>query len=345
MKNVSKYKSINLIYTLLAVLLVICGVVYLYLYLRKQSAYNETNDAQVDAYINPVSARAGGFIKKVCFEEHQVVQAGDTLVILEDQEYRQKLKESEAFLEDSKAQIVVLNAGILAAQTGTMVNRDQISGARARLIQQQSDIKRYKNLIKEEAVTQSDLESVQARYEVSLSDFHGAQSSLKASVARIAELGSRRALLDADIKKKMAQLELARMNVGYTVIRAPYGGIMGRKTILEGQQIQPGQPLASIVHADQKWITANFKETQIQGMKIGQQVEIEVDAISGKHYRGKVIAISASTGAKFSLLPVDNSTGNFVKIVQRIPVKIAFTDSDTQEIKPGMNVTVWVDKH
>lgn len=332
-------------YLLIAIAIIACTLFYFGIYISNKKAFTQTNDAQVDAYINPVSARAGGFIKKVCFEEHQLVKSGDTLVILEDQEYQQKLNEANAFLEDSRAQLDVLDAGIHAAQTATLVNHDQITAARARLLQQQSEIKRYKNLIKEEAVTGADLESVQARYDVSLSDFHAAQSGLKTGVARVEELKSRKALLNADLKKKQAQFELAKMNMAYTVIRAPYNGRMGRKTILEGQQIQPGQPLVSIVNEHKKWVTANFKETQMEGMNVGQLVDIEVDAISSKIYKGKIEAISASTGAKFSLLPPDNSTGNFVKIVQRVPVKIGFIDNDIEEIKSGMNVTVSVHKN
>jgi membrane fusion protein (multidrug efflux system) len=119
---------------------------------------------------------------------------------------------------------------------------------------------------------------------------------------------------------------------------------MGRKTILEGQQIQPGQPLVSIVNEKEKWVTANFKETQVNGMYVGQQVDIQVDAIDDKIYKGRIEAISASTGAKFSILPPDNATGNFVKIIQRVPVKIKFTSTDIDPVKAGMNVLVSVKK-
>jgi membrane fusion protein (multidrug efflux system) len=286
----------------------------------------------------------GGYIKKVKFEEHQLVKEGDTLVVIDDQEYRQRLAEAEAAVDDSHAQLDVLSASIESAITGTLVNKDQIDGAQARLIQQQQDIKRYKNLIKEEAITGADLELVQSRYDVSVSDYHAAKSNLKTSYAKITELRSRKALLAADLKRKTAELELAKINLGYTVIRAPYAGRMGRKTILEGQQIQPGQPLVSLVNEKNKWVTANFKETQVYGMYVGQKVDIEVDAIDDKVYHGEIEAISASTGAKFSILPPDNATGNFVKIVQRVPVKIRFTSTDISPIKAGMNVFVSVKK-
>jgi membrane fusion protein (multidrug efflux system) len=340
----SKAHPGNIILGLIALLVVIAGIYYFTGYFLRNKHFLETNDAQVESYINPISARTGGYIRNVLFEEHQEVKAGDTLVILDDKENRQRLTEAEAAVDDSRAQLIVLEAGISSAQTATLVNKDQIDGAKARLVLQQADIKRYKSLIKEEAVTGSDLESVQSRYDVSLSDYSAAENNLKTSYARIVELKSRRALLAADLKKKIAELELARINFGYTTIVAPYAGRVGKKAILEGQQIQPGQPLVSIVNEKDKWVTANFKETQVYGMYIGQPVEIRVDAIDDKVYKGTIEAISASTGAKFSLLPPDNSTGNFVKIVQRVPVKIRFTSSDISPVKAGMNVFVSVKK-
>jgi membrane fusion protein (multidrug efflux system) len=338
----SKFHPGNIFLAIVAILVVAGGIYYFTGYFLRDKHFLETNDAQVESYINPISARTGGYIKKVLFEEHQEVKAGDTLVILDDRENRQRVTEAEAAVDDSRAQLTVLEAGISSAQTATFVNQDQINGAKARLVLQQADIKRYKSLMKEEAVTGSDLESVQSRYDVSVSDYSAAENNLKTSYARIVELKSRRALLAADLKKKMAELELARINLGYTTIVAPYTGRMGKKTILEGQQIQPGQPLVSIVNEKDKWITANFKETQVYGMYIGQPVEIRVDAIDDKVYRGTIEAIAASTGAKFSLLPPDNSTGNFVKIVQRVPVKIRFTSADISPVKAGMNALVSV---
>jgi membrane fusion protein (multidrug efflux system) len=338
----SKFHPGNIFLAIVALLVVAGGIYYFTGYFLRDKHFLETNDAQVESYINPISARTGGYIKKVLFEEHQEVKAGDTLVILDDRENRERVTEAEAAVDDSRAQLIVLEAGISSAQTATLVNKDQIDGAKARLVLQQADIKRYKSLMKEEAVTGSDLESVQSRYDVSLSDYSGAENNLKTSYARIVELKSRRALLAADLKKKIAELELARINLGYTTIVAPYTGRMGKKTILEGQQIQPGQPLVSIVNEKDKWITANFKETQVYGMYIGQPVEIRVDAIDDKVYQGTIEAISASTGAKNSLLPPDNSTGNFVKIVQRIPVKIRFTSTNISPVKAGMNALVSV---
>jgi membrane fusion protein (multidrug efflux system) len=334
----------NLVLLGITIVILVIAIFYFSNYFLRKQRYLETNDAQVESYINPVSARVGGYIKRVRFEEHQLVKQGDTLVVIDNREYIERINEAEAAVEDAHAQVSVLAASIESAETGTLVNKDQIEGAKARLTQQQQDIKRYKNLIKEEATTGSDLDQVQSRYDVSVSDYSAAQNNLKTSYAKIRELRSRKALLFADLKRKTAELELARINLDYTIVRAPYTGKLGRKTILEGQQIQAGQPLVSIVDEKDKWITANFKEDQVYKMYIGQPVDIQVDAIDDKLYRGEIEAIAASTGAKFSLLPPDNATGNFVKIVQRVPVKIKFTSTDIGPVKAGMNVFVSVKK-
>jgi membrane fusion protein, multidrug efflux system len=334
----------NIVMTAIAVMALLVGAVYFIQYYKYGEQYEETNDAQVESYINPVSARAGGYIQRVCFNEHQPVKKGDTLVILDDREYRAQVTAAEATLEDARAQLTVLNASVQSAETGTSINLDQIRGAQARYLQQQQDIRRTTNLVKEEAATGADLEQVQAHYDVAESDLSAAKDGLKTSQVRITELKTHYALLQADIKRKEAALELARLNLSYTVIRAPYSGRLGRKNILEGQQIQPGQPLVSIINEGEKWITANYKETQVAGMYVGQTAEIRVDAISGKVFKGRIAAIAGSTGSRFSLLPADNSTGNFVKIIQRVPVKIEFTDQQAGNVIAGMNVSVAVKK-
>jgi membrane fusion protein (multidrug efflux system) len=329
---------------IVAVLVIVVALFYFIRYLVYQGNYEETNDAQVESFINPVSARAGGFIKEVLFDQHQKVKQGDTLVILDDREYIQKVKEAESMLEDTKAQLQILDASIRSAQSATLINKDQINGAKARLWQQEQDVKRFKNLLSNEAVTLSDYELVQTKYDVSQSDYSAAINSLKTNDSKVRELQARSSSIFAARKRAEALLDLARINLSYTVITSPYSGYTGRKNILEGQQVQAGQPLVSVVNTNDKWVIANFKETQVHGMYVGQPVQIEADAITGKIYQGKIEAISASTGSKFSLLPADNSTGNFVKIIQRVPVKIVFDERDMAELKAGMNVKITVKK-
>lgn len=336
-------KSLNKVLSIIAILILITATLFFTVYLVNGTNYEETNDAQVESYINPVSARASGYITKVRFDEHQDVKKGDTLVVLDNREYTSKVHEAEAVLEDAYAQIKVLEAGINVAQTGVMVNRNQIASAKARLWQQKQDNLRYQKLLTDEAVTGQEYEQVKTRYDVAQNDYNATENTLLSTQSRVQELKTRKALVIADIKRKQALLDLAKINLTYTVITSPYNGKTGRKQILEGQQVQLGQPLVSIVNENEKWITANFKETQVSGFYVGQTVKITVDAILGKTFEGRIKAIAASTGSKFSLLPADNSTGNFVKIIQRIPIKIEFANpTDIEQVKSGMNVTVMV---
>jgi membrane fusion protein (multidrug efflux system) len=339
-----KTNPANWIVTIMALVTILLAAIYFGRLYWHSSKFEETNDAQVEAYINPVSARAAGYIQKILFEENQWVRQGDTLVILDDREYRNKVEEAKAVVEDAEAELVVLSASISAAETGTTVNKDLIASAKARLWQQEQDIRRYEHLLKEEAATGQEYEAVKAKYDVAVSEFSAAGNTLKTSYSKIEELKSRRALLVAGLKSKRIALDFARINLGYTVITAPYSGRLGRKTIQEGQQIQAGQPLVSIVSEKNKWVTANFKETQLYALRPGKQVDIELDALPGKVFKGRVESVSPGTGAKFSLLPPDNATGNFVKIVQRIPVRLVFNDTSLGDVRIGMNALVTVKK-
>tara|TARA_R110002051_G_scaffold314666_1_gene391993 strand:+ start:54387 stop:55427 length:1041 start_codon:yes stop_codon:yes gene_type:complete len=332
----------NISMKIIAIGTVTLALIYGIKYWSVASSYQSTNDAQVESYINPVSARVGGYIKEVLFKEHQFVRKGDTLVILDDREYQAQKNIADATLEATVANLVVLNASIQSAKTGTLVNENQISSAEANLWKQRQDIERYIKLVKEEAVTQSDFELVKTQYEIADNNYKATSNTLKTSLTKIKELESKRALLNADINRAKANLSLAQINLSYTVISSPFTGFTGRKNILEGQQVQPGQPLVSIVNENSKWITANFKETQVKGMYVGQSVEIEIDAFPGRIFKGEIAAIAAATGSEFSLLPSDNSSGNFVKVIQRIPVKIEFKEIDISQVKTGMNVNVSV---
>lgn len=335
-------KKFNILFNIVVVIIVAVTVIFFGRYLVHTSNYEETNDAQVESYINPISARVSGYIKKINFEEHTYVKEGDTLVIIDDREYLTKVMEAEAALEDVKARLTVLDAQINTTQTGTYVNKDMIAAARAKFTEKQQDLKRYKNLLQEEAATLQQYEEVKAQYDVSESEYNAARNNLKTTSSKIEELDAGHALLKAELKQKEAALQFAKINLAYTVITAPYSGMLGRKTIQEGQQVQAGQSLVPIINEGQKWVTANFKETQIEDMHSGQEAEIRIDGFDGKVYYGTIEAIAGSTGSKFSLLPADNSTGNFVKITQRIPVKIKFKETDLSQVRAGMNVVVSV---
>jgi membrane fusion protein (multidrug efflux system) len=309
--------------------------------------YEETNDAQVEEYINPVTARVTGYIRDIRYRDNQEVQAGDTLVVLEDNEYKIHQAEAEAALAHARAQLQVLETGITSAGKNARVNLSQIAAARAQHWHQQQEYSRYQKLLATESATQQQFEKVKTALEVTQADVVTLQDTYQASLAKIEDIESQKAVAVAEIKRHEALLDRARLDVSYTVITAPYDGKIGRKTIQKGQLIQAGQTLAFIVDQEEgKWVIANYKETQIRKMYVGEPAEIVTDAFPGQTFHGRIESLSPATGSRFSLLPPDNATGNFVKIVQRIPVRIRLTDKPGRihSLRAGMNAEVII-KH
>ncbi len=329
---------------IILIALLVWGGISLYnLYL-----YEETNDAQVQEYINPVTSRVGGYIREIRYEENQDVKKGDTLIIIDNSEYQLQQQEAEAALANARAQLQALSSNIQTTAQSSQVNQSQIAAAKARLWHQQQEYARYKKLYDVESATQQQLENVQAALQVAQSDYRSAVESYQTSLSKVNDTRVQRAVLEAEIKRREAIVNRNKLDVGYTIIRAPYRGKMGRRTIQNGQQIQAGQTLAYIVDQQAgKWVIANFKETQLRHMHVGETAEIEADAFPGQKFEGRIVSLSPATGSSFSLLPPDNSTGNFVKIVQRVPVRIALIDSANTIalLRAGMNTNVLVKKN
>lgn len=327
----------------IAIALAIWGIITLV----QLYSYEETNDAQVEEYINPVTSRVVGFIRAIKYEENQTVKKGDTLLIIDSSEYQLQQEEAEAGLSNAEAQISVLQSNVETTSKLSQASKSMIASAKARMIKQQQDYDRYAKLYSVESATKQQLENSKAALDVASSDYRSAMENYQASLSKINDIKAQKGVYDSEIKRRQALLNRNKLDVGYTVIRAPYNGKMGRRTIQEGQLIQAGQTLAYIVDQDAgKWVIANFKETQIAHMHINGAAEITADAFPGKKFKGKIVSLSPATGARFSLLPPDNSTGNFVKIVQRIPVKIQLTDSADvlDQLRAGMNANVSIKK-
>lgn len=329
--------------TLIAFALAIWGLIAIIQFYQ----YEETNDAQIEEYINPVTSRVTGYIREIKYEENQAVKKGDTLLIIDNNEYELEAKESEAALANAKAQINVLQSDVETTSRIAIATHSQIAATKAKLLKQQQDYDRYLALFKVESATQQQLENSKAALDVAHAEYQSALDNYQASRAKVESIKSQKGVYDAEIIRRGALLDRNRLDVGYTVILAPYDGKMGRRTIQEGQLIQAGQTLAYIVdqHAG-KWVIANYKETQIASMHINSLAEITTDAYPNKVFKGRIVSLSPATGARFSLLPPDNSTGNFVKIVQRIPVKILLTDdiNTLKDLKAGMNANIKIKK-
>lgn len=303
-----------------------------------------TDDAQVEAHINPINTRIPGYIKTVNFTEHEYVKKGDTLVILDDREYKIQLEQSEALLADAMASKTVVHSGIDVAANNMNVSKANLDELKARLDNQEVNFVRYQNLLKEDIITQYQFDQIRTELDATKAKYQALLAQQKGTQLTTNETGKRVSVADAAIKKAQAAVDMANLNLSYTVITAPYDGIVGRKMIEEGQLMQAGSPLVTIVRGDDKWVTANYTESQIARLKVGTAVRIHIDALPGTAIHGTVAAISGATGSRYSAIPVDNSTGNFVKVQQRIPVKIEFAadnkPADMAALRAGMNVEV-----
>ena len=302
-----------------------------------------SNDAQIEQYNSPVNLRASGYIKKIYFTEHQDVRKGDTLLVLDDREYRIRVMEAEAALKDALAGATVIDATLQTTQNSASVYEASIAEIEIRLAKLEKDRQRYENLVKRNAATPIQLEQIETEYEATRKKLEATKRQQRAAMSGVKEVSNRRESTEAAIQRATAALEMARLNLSYTVVVAPCDGKLGRRTLEEGQYITAGQTVTYILPDTQKWVIANYKETQVENLKVGQEVRISVDAISDREFTGKITAISGATGSKYSLVPTDNSAGNFVKIQQRIPVRIEFTDlskEDNDRLAAGMMVVV-----
>jgi membrane fusion protein (multidrug efflux system) len=339
-----KTTVINLIVFMIAVV----GFYWLVTHYFHLNDENFTNSAQVEEFINPVNTRVPGYIKEIKYKEHEAVKKGDTLVILDERELLTQLAQAEAAYQNALASRNVTSSAVNTVSNNVNVANANIAGAKARLWNAEQNLNRYKNLLASEAVTRQQYDQMQTDYDATKAAYETLISQKNSASLATGETRSRLGVNDAEIKRTAALLDMAKINVSYAVITAPYDGIMGRRLINEGQLLQAGQQLGTIVLNDQKWITANFLESQMQRVKVGEKMNVTVDALGGQKFVGQVTAISAATGSKYSNVPVDNSTGNFVKVQQRIPVRIEFTsenkEEDLRNLRAGMNVNVTLNK-
>lgn len=310
--------------------------------------YEETDDAQVEEYINPITARVSGFIKEIRYDENQEVKKGDTLLIIDNQEYALQQQEAQAGIQIGKDQVAALQSNVETANKIAKVSSAAIEAAKAKLLRQQQEFARYQKLFDAESATKQQMENVQAALNVAQSDYQAALDNYQAALSKVNDNKSQISPVLSEIKRRELILKRNKLDVSYTVITAPYDGKMGKRTIQPGQQIQVGQTLAFIVDKETgKWVVANFKETQLHNMHIGETVAITTDAYPDVPIKGKILSLSPATGSRFSLLPPDNATGNFVKIAQRVPVKIKITDDNpvVTRLSAGMNASVSVNKN
>lgn len=309
--------------------------------------YESTDDAQVEQYMSPVNVKVPGYIREIRFTEHQHVSKGDTLVIIDDREYAIALQQALASLADARSGRKVAEGSVGTASFSASVYDASIKEAELRAEKLQRDYDRHTKLLAKNASTPVIVEQYKTELDMAKAKVAALRQQREAARSSVGEVSQRRENAEAAIQRAQAAVDMARLNLSYTVITAPVDGYVGRRNIEEGQLVSPGQTLTTLIPDTRKWIVANFKETQMARIRKGQTVEISIDAIPDRRFLGKVTAISSATGSKYSIVPTDNSAGNFVKIQQRIPVRIDFSgtlgDEAGQRMAAGMMCVVKVD--
>ncbi len=299
-----------------------------------------TDNAQVRQLVTPVNSRVQGFVKCVLFDEYTSVHKGDTLVIIEDTEFRLAVAQAQADCKNAKTGKAAMNTSISTTANNISVTDAGIQEVAIRLENAKSELNRYSELRKNGAATQQQYERAETEYNATKARYDQLTRQKNSTALVKQEQEVRLGQNDAMINLAQARLELAMLNLSYTVITAPCDGTTGRKDIVAGQLIQPGQTVVDVVDNADKWIVANYRETQMSNIKVGAEVDIKADAIPDVTFHGHVSAIAGGTGAAFSVLPQDNATGNFVKVEQRIPVKIVIDHDDEawEQLRAGLNV-------
>lgn len=342
----NKKRIIKRIYNVVVIALLVAVVVYAFSRTVHWGNVEYTDDAQVQRHITPINTRVQGFIKEIRFEEYQRVHRGDTLVVIEDAEYRLQLARAEAGLRGTRTGSSVISAGIHTISSNVKAASAGIEEAGVELRNAQDDYERYAALLKRNAVTQQQYDNAKARYDAAKARYEAATASKSATSLTKDEQARRLDQHAENVNVAEAEANLARLNLSYTVIVATADGVMGRKDIHEGQLVQPGQLLARIVDDDNVWVIANYRETQLKHVAVGNEVEFTADALPDITYKGVVESLSPATGSAYSMVPADNATGNFVKVEQRVPVRIVLTGDNKAEdiarLRAGLNVETLV---
>jgi membrane fusion protein (multidrug efflux system) len=359
------------------VIVLVAGGASIWLY---YSARESTDDAQIEGDIVPISARVGGTVTMVLVNDNQYVEAGTVLVELDPTDYNVSLQRTEAELADARANASAAKTGVPLATTTSSSQLDmakanhtaaqkQVDMAQARLAEAQAnyrkaaaDLQRLRPLVEKDEISRQQFDAVVAAEEGARAAVESAKAAIATAQSQVVQAQAqvqaasivpeqvsitraKASASEAQVQKNEAALAQAKLNIQYTTVKAPVAGIVSRKSVQPGQIIQPGQPLFAIVPLENVWTVANFKENQLKNMRVGQKVKVHVDAY-GRDYDGHVDSIGGATSARFSLLPPENATGNYVKVVQRVPVKVVFEKGQDKEhlLRPGMSVvpTVFV---
>lgn len=332
-------KLIRISYNVIIGMLLLGGVILVIKNFWHFGDVEFTDNAHIEQHITPVNVRVPGYIKEIRFEEYSKVRKGDTLVIIEDAEFRLALAQARAGLANAQAGSSATDAGINATSASISQAQAGIEEVRVQMENAKREDDRYAALLKKDAVTRQQYDGVHTAY-LAAKARYVAVSHQKASLSNVKnEQGHRLSQSRAGIEAAEAAVRLAELNLSYTVIVATADGVIGHKDIHVGQLVQPGQTMCNIVDGSEMWVVANYRETQMPNIAVGSKVRMKVDAVPDVKFTGEVERISDATGAAYSMIPQDNATGNFVKIEQRIPVRIRLDKNKSRgKLRAGMNV-------
>ncbi|SHK07422.1 HlyD family secretion protein [Hymenobacter psychrotolerans] len=305
--------------------------------------HEETDDAQVEGDIYPILPRVSGPVLEVKVDDNQSVKKGDILLTVDPADYQQRVNAAEAALAAAQANVVAARAAVGTAQANVSTAQATIGVSDANQARLQKDLKRSEFLRKEDIIPQSEYDAVQANLKSTSAQRNTAQQQVQVARQQVEAARQQVAVAEAVVKQRQADLDNAKLQLSYTTIAAPVNGFVSKKSVQPGQLVGPNQQLMGIVASEKTWVVANFKETQLANMKVGQPVEVEVDAYPNREFAGHIESLSAATGARFALLPPDNASGNFVKVTQRVPVKIVLDKVDPEHpLRAGMSVVATV---
>lgn len=336
-------KKSSKILTILGIIILCGGLVWIGMIFWGFEQKNTTDDAQVEQYISSINVRASGYISEIRFTEHQYVHKGDTLLIIDNREHKIRLMEAEAALKDANAGKNVIGATLDRTENSVLVYDSSIDEIEARINKLRKDKSRFENLVKRNAATPIQLEQIETELIALEAKLESVKQQKRTANSSVTEVVNKQESVEAAILRATAAVEMARLNLSYTVVTAPCDGWLGRRALEVGQLVSAGQAITNILPDEQKWIIANYKETQIKNLSVGQKVNITIDAWPDDEFQGVITHISAATGSKYSMVPTDNSAGNFVKIQQRIPVRIDFvglSKEDNSKLAAGMMAVV-----
>jgi membrane fusion protein (multidrug efflux system) len=308
----------------------------------------DTENAYVAGHVHPVSARIAGVVTRVLVEDNQHVKAGDVIAELDPADQHVRVEQIEAQIASARQQVIQADAQVEQVRAQAQAAQAQVGQSQALALRARQDAERFGQLYTKQmkAVSKAEVDAANAARSAAAADVNARRDNASAAKAQINAASSARDVLKAQIKVLQAQLKDARQQVSYGRILAPVDGRIGRRSVEVGARVQPGQQLVAVVE-DKVWVNANFKETQLAGLKPGQAVDLQIDALPDEHLVGRVDSFSPASGNQFALLPADNATGNFTKIVQRVPVKITLAPADVQRLTgrlvPGMSVVAEID--